>query len=117
MLWLVICWLFLCVLIGIAADRHFDRSGIAWFVLAFFFSPLVALLVLLALGRPRDGGCIHVKGDQRLPSNEWLWGSPDRRPWSASHPLPSRRAKLRADVDMAALQNAVTHRVQTLNGK
>lgn len=44
-------WFGLAVIIGIAASRR-GRSGFGWFILAVFISPLLAGLLLLALGRP-----------------------------------------------------------------
>lgn len=42
-------WLILAVLVGIAASRR-GRSGIGWFFLSAMISPLLAGLLMLALG-------------------------------------------------------------------
>lgn len=43
-------WLILAVIVGIAASRR-GRSGVGWFFLAAVVSPLLAGLLLFALGR------------------------------------------------------------------
>jgi hypothetical protein len=44
-------WVFFCVAASMFASIHRNRSGVGWFFVAFFFSPLVAF-VLLAILRP-----------------------------------------------------------------
>jgi hypothetical protein len=53
---LVIVWLILCVSAGMFASNHRNRSG-GWFLIAFFFSPLVAYALLVGLPtlEPRGG--------------------------------------------------------------
>jgi hypothetical protein len=46
-------WLFFCVAAAMFAVQRRNRSGIGWFFVAFFFSPLVAF-VLLAILREQD---------------------------------------------------------------
>lgn len=43
-------WLILAVIVGIAASRR-GRSGLGWFALSVVISPLLAGLLMLALGR------------------------------------------------------------------
>jgi len=43
-------WLALCVLLGILATS-FNRSGILFFVVALIASPLIAAVLLIALGK------------------------------------------------------------------
>ena len=42
-------WFFLCVAIGVGAEKR-GRNGVGWFVFAFFLSPLIAGVFLLAVG-------------------------------------------------------------------
>lgn len=44
-------WVLLSIVVGVAASSR-DRSGFGWFVLALLISPLIAGLLVLALGRP-----------------------------------------------------------------
>jgi hypothetical protein len=46
---IAIIWLFFAVLVGIYASRQ-GRSGLGWFLLATVISPLLAILLCLALG-------------------------------------------------------------------
>jgi hypothetical protein len=46
---ILIVWVFFCVLVEIAAWRHFNRN-IGWGLIAAVISPLLAILLLLALG-------------------------------------------------------------------
>jgi hypothetical protein len=72
-------WLFLCVIVGLFANQRRYRSGIGWFFVAFFFSPLVAFLIVAVL-RESDGTGLTVN----VPSGPaWLFGSSESRPWSA----------------------------------
>lgn len=48
----VFLWLGLAIIIGVAADRR-GRSGFGWFFLAVVLSPLLAGLLLLAMGKPQ----------------------------------------------------------------
>lgn len=50
---LVFVWCFLCVAAGLFASIRRNRNGFGWFLIAFFFSPLVAF-VLLAILMPRE---------------------------------------------------------------
>jgi hypothetical protein len=45
----VLCWLFLCVAAAMFAHIRRNRNGFGWFVVSFFFSPLVAFILLLIL--------------------------------------------------------------------
>jgi hypothetical protein len=49
---LIILWLFLCIAAGMFAEIRRDRNGVGWAVVAFFFSPLVAF-ILLAILKPK----------------------------------------------------------------
>jgi len=46
---LLLFWFGLAIIVGIAANRH-GRSGIGWFLLSAIISPLLAGLLLLAVG-------------------------------------------------------------------
>lgn len=46
-------WTLLAVAVGVLARREFGRSGIGWFFLALFFTPLVGLLLFLLPPRRR----------------------------------------------------------------
>jgi hypothetical protein len=46
-------WTVLAVAIGVLASREFGRSGLGWFFLALFFTPLVGLLLFLLPPRRR----------------------------------------------------------------
>lgn len=52
---LILIWPVLCVVVAIAAAKR-GRSAIAWFVLAMVISPLVAGLLVLALGKRESFG-------------------------------------------------------------
>jgi hypothetical protein len=40
-------WVLLALAVGVLAAREFGRSGIRWFLLALFFTPLVGLLLFI----------------------------------------------------------------------
>jgi len=42
-------WLFFCVLVGMFAHVRRNTNGLGWFLVAFYFSPLVAFLLLAVL--------------------------------------------------------------------
>lgn len=46
---IVLFWFGLSIIVGIAANRR-DRSGAGWFFLALLISPVLAGLLMLALG-------------------------------------------------------------------
>jgi hypothetical protein len=48
-------WLLLALAVGILASREFGRSGVGWFFLALFLTPLVGLLLFIL--RPRRRPC------------------------------------------------------------
>lgn len=48
--WVLFIWFFLCVVAGVIARKK-GRSGFGLFLLAFFFSPLIGIIVALLLGR------------------------------------------------------------------
>jgi hypothetical protein len=48
---LIIGWIIISVAVGIAAARRFDRNGGGWFLLALLISPLIAGILLVALGK------------------------------------------------------------------
>jgi hypothetical protein len=74
MIELIALWLFFCVLVGLFASQRRNRSGIAWFLVSFIFSPLVGFL-LVAILRESDGTSIGPA---------WLTGTDENRPWSPS---------------------------------
>jgi len=46
---MVLLWVFFCVAAGLFAVVRRNRNGIGWFFVAFFFSPVVAFVLLLIL--------------------------------------------------------------------
>jgi Na+/proline symporter len=44
---------FLCVAVGLYADR-LNRSGLAWGIVSFFLSPLIGWVLLLAIGEKKN---------------------------------------------------------------
>lgn len=40
-------WVLLALAVGVLAAREFGRSGVRWFLLALFFTPLVGLLLFI----------------------------------------------------------------------
>lgn len=46
----LILWLGFAIAVAILANR-FDRSGILWFLIALVISPLLAGIIVLAMGR------------------------------------------------------------------
>jgi hypothetical protein len=77
-MWIVLLWLFFCVLVGLFANQRRNRSGVAWFLVSFVFSPLVGFL-LVAVLREADG--------ERTKGPAWLLGTSENRPWSRSTSL------------------------------
>jgi hypothetical protein len=51
----LILWIPCCIMIGIAANRHFERDGVGWFILSVVISPLLAGLFLICAGRKSKG--------------------------------------------------------------
>ena len=47
---ILLTYLALAIIVGIAADRKFNRNGGGWFVLSLFVSPVITFLLLFALG-------------------------------------------------------------------
>jgi hypothetical protein len=43
-------WFPMCAIVGVAAARRYDRSGMGWFFLSMLISPLLGLGFLLAVG-------------------------------------------------------------------
>src|SRR5947207_318976 len=52
-------WILLSVVVGVAAASHRNRSGVGWFFLALLISPLFAGLLVLAL--PKAGQSNVIK--------------------------------------------------------
>jgi hypothetical protein len=50
-LWILFLWIGFAVTVGVAAHCRFARDGGGWFVLAVVISPLLAGLLLLAMGK------------------------------------------------------------------
>jgi len=48
---MIIAWLILCVVVAILASASCGRSGLGWFLISLFFSPLLALLFLAVAGK------------------------------------------------------------------
>jgi hypothetical protein len=77
MTFFVLLWLFFCVLVGLFANQRRNRSGIAWFLLAFLFSPLVAFLLVAVLREVNETGL-----SMSISGPAWLVGTSETRPWS-----------------------------------
>ena len=67
-----LAWFVLSIVIGGVASSSFNRSGGGWFFVALFTSPLLALVILIAVGK-KPAEVITVD-----------WQSID---WSGEHPL------------------------------
>ena len=52
---IVLFWFGLSIIVGIGANRR-DRSGAGWFFLALLISPVLAGLLMLALGPANPAG-------------------------------------------------------------
>lgn len=50
---IVVGWLIGAVVVGIIASNR-ERSGGGWFVLSLLISPILALILVLALGKPKQ---------------------------------------------------------------
>lgn len=50
MIEIILVWLFLAIVVGIIAGSR-NRSGFGWFLIALLISPLIAGILVLALGR------------------------------------------------------------------
>lgn len=66
-----VVWIVFAVLVGIAASSR-GRSGFGWFLLSCIISPLIGLLVLIAMptrgpGRAEDGSVVSAKTHVRCP--------------------------------------------------
>jgi len=48
---ILLVWLALSIFLGIAAQRHFDRNGLGWACIGLVISPIMGLLLLLAVGK------------------------------------------------------------------
>jgi hypothetical protein len=55
MIWGILLWLVLCFIVAVAANTR-NRGAGAWFLLSLIISPLIAVLLLLALPRREPGG-------------------------------------------------------------
>ena len=67
--WVVI-WPSLCVAVALAARNRANRNPWGWFALAFLLSPLVGLLLLLAVGRKPPQVQIYPPGSSTpLPTS------------------------------------------------
>jgi hypothetical protein len=89
---MIFVWLFACVLVGVIASGRRNRSGIAWFLLAFLFSPILMGILVLAMSTlEKGGGRIILEGENNPSPNSWLLGRSDRRPWGATNNWGRRR--------------------------
>ena len=78
-----IIYLALCVLVGWYAGTKKNHNAIVWFLLAFFFTPLIVGLIALAIG-PRQTGVPHPFAGQPFtptlrvpPEGMSSWARPD----------------------------------------
>jgi hypothetical protein len=84
-------WVFLCVLVGMYAENHCDRDGLKWGVLALLISPLLAILLLLAMPPVRRGESIGSSLDQRPRRPVQFYGNSKPSGWSVKPTTPRRR--------------------------
>jgi hypothetical protein len=61
---ILICWSFFTAVVAAAADAR-GRSGAAWFFVAFFFSPLIGLIALLAFPNLKHQRLLEAAAAQR----------------------------------------------------
>ena len=69
---MIIAWVVFSIVVGAVASSSFNRSGGGWFFAALFLSPLLAVVILIAVGK-KPAEVITVD-----------WRSID---WSGEHPL------------------------------
>ena len=49
----ILIWLTLTVIVGVAASRRFNHSFFNWAVISFLILPVLAFLLLWAMGKPK----------------------------------------------------------------
>lgn len=64
----VFFWLGFSAVVGVAAVKR-NRSGVGWFILALVISPLLAGLLVLALGGSRPTTVYLTKDAAEVPAN------------------------------------------------
>lgn len=67
----LIIWVGLAAIVGVAAAKR-DRSGGGWFFLSLLISPLIAGLLMLALGNPNSAG--RYQADQEVEPRSKSFG-------------------------------------------
>ncbi len=60
---LFIFWIILSIIVGVNASRRYQRDGFGWFVFSIFLSPLIAFLLLKALGPKTPGTEVEVAAE------------------------------------------------------
>jgi hypothetical protein len=79
LLFTIVVWVFLCILVGVAAEHRFNRSSV-WCLIAVVISPLLAILLLLALGPAKP----EPPDEEAVPD----WRPAPRTPQAAWQPVP-----------------------------
>jgi len=64
-MWIVILWLVLCALVGQLAHSN-GRSGVLFFFLSLFLSPLIGLIAALVAGRSEAATAARIEAEERL---------------------------------------------------
>jgi hypothetical protein len=95
---IVLVWFALAIVVAVAAVRRFDRNGFGWFMLAIAISPLLAGVLLLALGRvqPQPADQLDVRADFR--NVDWNVGTVVARA-----PLVVRRTPIVAPIILGVI--------------
>src|SRR5262245_61220731 len=102
---LTISWLVVAIIVGVAAAKRCNRSGFGWFLLSVVISPLLAGLLLIALGPKKPPPEINPPKQQSFD-----WGKVDWTPGGLSV------AQIRARDALAETQRANLRRVVILVG-
>jgi hypothetical protein len=71
-IFVVLTWIGLSLIVGVAANNRFRRNGADWFFVALFISPLIAMFALFAVGPAEPG----TKG-----TPIFMPAAPTPRPW------------------------------------
>ena len=50
----IFLWFLFAIFVGVYASSYCERTGFGWFLLGLFISPLLAFIILLAIGKNKD---------------------------------------------------------------